>query len=87
MKFYLINRGFDQDMAKRIGVYMEQNNCKFQMKKVPTSCERLENGRFKVYFQDTDKTQPIESEEFDTVLLATGRYPDTLKLGCESNFP
>jgi len=47
----------------------------------------LENGKLKVYFQDTDRTQPIESEEFDTVLVATGRYPDTIKLGCESNPP
>ncbi len=56
------------------------------MKKIPTSCERLENGKFKVYFQDTEKIEPIESEEFDTVLVATGRYPDTIKLGCESKF-
>ena len=37
-------RGFDQDMAKRIGVYMQQEGIKFLMETVTESGEKLENG-------------------------------------------
>lgn len=40
----ILLRGFDQDMAKRIGVYMQQEGIKFLMETVTESGEKLENG-------------------------------------------
>jgi len=51
------------------------------MRKVPVSGEKLENGKLKINFKNSDGVGEIESEEFDTVLIATGRFPDTQKLG------
>ena len=53
------------------------------MQKVPVSGQKLENGRIKISYKGTNDND-IESDEFDTVLIATGRYPDTKALGCDS---
>lgn len=47
------------------------------MKKVPVGGEKLENGKIKVNFKNADGTGEVESDEYDTVLIATGRFPDT----------
>lgn len=47
------------------------------MKKVPSGGEKLENGKMKIYFKNTDGSGDVLSEEYDTVLIATGRVPDT----------
>lgn len=47
-------RGFDQDMANKIGKYMEDHHTKFIRNAVPSKMEKPdENGRIKVtYMQD-----------------------------------
>jgi thioredoxin reductase (NADPH) len=47
-------RGFDQDMANKIGKYMEDHHTKFIRNSVPSKMEKPdENGRIKVtYMQD-----------------------------------
>jgi pyruvate/2-oxoglutarate dehydrogenase complex dihydrolipoamide dehydrogenase (E3) component len=72
-------------MAKRIGVYMQQGGTRFLMQKVPVGGEKLENGKVSISFKNADGSGEIESETFDTVLVATGRYPDTKALNCEGN--
>lgn len=47
------------------------------------SAEKLENGKIRVHYKDTNGDNTTASEEFDTVLIATGRYPDTKALGCD----
>lgn len=37
-----------------------------------------------ISFKNADGSGEIESETFDTVLVATGRYPDTKALNCEA---
>ena len=75
-------RGFDQDMAKRIGKYMEDHHTKFIHNATPSKLEKPdENGRIKVtYEQDgIEKT-----DEYDTVLFAIGRYAITAGLNLEA---
>lgn len=38
----------------------------------------------KITFKNSDGSGEEESEVYDTVLVATGRYPDTKSIGCES---
>ena len=52
------------------------------MQCVPTSIEKLENGKLKVTYESTEG-EKFEGE-WDTVLVAVGRYPDTKSLGLEN---
>jgi len=86
----ILLRGFDQDMADRIGKYMEAYHTKFIKGAVPVKLEKPDpNGRTVVTFKQGDQEL---KEEFDTVLFAIGRYAVTegIKLGnagvtCEKN--
>eukprot|EP00743_Colponemidia_sp_Colp-15_P001134 GILK01001246.1.p1 GENE.GILK01001246.1~~GILK01001246.1.p1 ORF type:complete len:544 (-),score=53.31 GILK01001246.1:1104-2597(-) len=74
-------RGFDQDMAGRIVDYMEQHNTRFIRGCVPLKFEKTAGDRVKVTYQcqNLDTT----TAEFDTVLLAVGRKPETSTLALE----
>merc|ERR1719387_3428000 len=41
----ILLRGFDQDMAKRIGAYMERHGVKFERGMVPERFEKCDNGK------------------------------------------
>uniref|UniRef100_A0A6S8ENN2 Thioredoxin reductase n=1 Tax=Aplanochytrium stocchinoi TaxID=215587 RepID=A0A6S8ENN2_9STRA len=69
-------RGFDQDMANRIGAYMEKTGTKFIRERVPKKLSKTDDGRIKVEWEDG-------SDVFDTVLAAIGRKPDTKALGLD----
>lgn len=74
----ILLRGFDQDMAKRIGDYMEvEAGIEFIRGTVPESITKLDSGRLLVSWKSEDV---VIEEEFDTVLNATGRNPDVEKL-------
>ncbi|EGZ27344.1 hypothetical protein PHYSODRAFT_348901 [Phytophthora sojae] len=78
----ILLRGFDQDMANKIGEYMEvQSGIEFIRKTVPQSITKLENGQLLVKWT-TEDGESCE-EAFDTVLNATGRDPDVAKLGLD----
>lgn len=66
-------RGFDQDMANRIGKYMEDNHTKMIKGATPSKLERLDgpDGQITVTFKQGDDDF---QEKFDTVLFAMGRY-------------
>lgn len=83
-------RGFDQQMAEKIAEHMAKFHTKFIRGAVPTKLEKPDpNGRIKV----TWSTGGVEeSDEFDTVLFAIGRYALTEGLNlknaglvCEKN--
>lgn len=81
----ILLRGFDQDMAKRIGSYMEKNHTKFLMEFIPVSAELLENKQIRVGYRKTNGPDTdILFDTFDTVMVATGRYPDTKALNLEA---
>jgi len=71
----ILLRGFDQDMANRIGEYMKDNHTKFINKATPSKLEKPDPaGKIKVTFNH-DGEEKVE--EYDTVLFAMGRYAVT----------
>lgn len=75
-------RGFDQDMANRIGDYMGKHGTKFIHKATPSKLEKLngDDGPITVtYNQDGEE----KTDTFDTVLFAIGRYAVTAGIGLE----
>lgn len=86
----ILLRGFDQDMAGRIGKHMQKKGINF-IYAVPTRFEQLkartdsEPGRIRVHFTVTkeDGTGEEKTEEYDTVLLAIGRDAKTADLGLD----
>jgi len=69
-------RGFDQDMANRIGTFMENHKTKFIRSATPSKLEKLdgEDGQITVTFNQGGEEK---QEKYDTVLFAIGRYAVT----------
>ncbi|NXF02577.1 TRXR1 reductase, partial [Smithornis capensis] len=81
----ILLRGFDQDMANKIGEYMTEHGVNFIREFVPIKVEQVEEGtpgRLKVTAKSTAGNQIIEGE-YNTVLLAIGRDPCTRKIGLD----
>lgn len=78
-------RTFDQDMAKKIVDQMEESGVRFLNSCSPKSFEKLDSGLIKATWNHTNEegVTTEHTEEFQTVLIAIGRYPDTELL----NFP
>lgn len=78
----ILLRGFDQDMASKIGEFMEtESQIAFIRGAVPQSITKLESGQLLVKWVGADGEACEEA--FDTVLNATGRDPDVTKLGLD----
>nr|XP_042092409.1 thioredoxin reductase 3 isoform X3 [Ovis aries] len=78
-------RGFDQEMAEKVGASMQQLGVRFLRKFVPVEVQQLEKGlpgRLKVVAKSTEGTETMEGV-YNTVLLAIGRDSCTKKLGLE----
>ncbi|NXA16946.1 TRXR1 reductase, partial [Ibidorhyncha struthersii] len=81
----ILLRGFDQDIANKIGEYMEEHGIDFIREFVPIKVEQIEAGtpgRLKVTAKSTKENQIIEGE-YNTVLLAIGRDACTRKIGLD----
>lgn len=76
----ILLRGFDQDIAERIGAYMANHKVKFVRPAVPTKIEKLADGQLKVYYTADGAER---SDTFNTVLAAIGRKPDTAGLNLQ----
>mmetsp|Transcript_98130 Transcript_98130/g.262041 ORF Transcript_98130/g.262041 Transcript_98130/m.262041 type:complete len:272 (-) Transcript_98130:454-1269(-) len=63
----ILLRGFDQEIADKIGAFMEKSGTKFARGMVPSKFEKTEDGRVRVFTKDG------EFGIYDTVLLAIGR--------------
>uniref|UniRef100_A0A5F9CAE5 Thioredoxin reductase 1, cytoplasmic n=1 Tax=Oryctolagus cuniculus TaxID=9986 RepID=A0A5F9CAE5_RABIT len=82
----ILLRGFDQDMANKIGAHMEEHGVKFIRQFVPIKVEQIEAGtpgRLRVVAKSTNSEETIEGE-YNTVLLAIGRDACTRKIGLET---
>ncbi|XP_078270391.1 thioredoxin reductase 1, cytoplasmic-like [Rhinoraja longicauda] len=78
-------RGFDQEMAVKVGDYMEAHGVKFLRRFVPTKIEQLEAGtpgRIKVTAKSTATTEVI-SGVYNTVIIAVGREACTKRIGLD----
>ena len=73
----ILLRGFDREIADRIGAYMEDHGVKFKRAVVPSKLVKV-GDKIQVTFSDGS------SEDYDTVLAAVGRMADTDKLGLEN---
>lgn len=78
----IVLRGFDQPIANKIKDFMEKHGSKFINESVPLRFDKAENGRIKVSYKNT-KENTNNEDEFDTVLLAIGRSPETSRLNLE----
>ncbi|NWQ90640.1 TRXR3 reductase, partial [Burhinus bistriatus] len=90
----ILLRGFDQEMAEKVGAHMETHGAKFIRKFVPVilslqifiQVEQLEEGmpgRLKVTAKSTEGPEIFE-EEYNTVLIAIGRDACTRNIGLET---
>jgi len=80
----IILRGFDRDMANRVEKCLKNIGIKFIEKSIPISfVKNEENNKIIVEYENTETKEKLK-EEYDTVLLATGRKADTSKLGLEN---
>ncbi|XP_046530009.1 thioredoxin reductase 3 [Equus quagga] len=81
----ILLRGFDQEMAEKVGSYMEQHGVKFLRKFVPVMIQQLEKGspgKLRVVAESTEGPGAVEGV-YNTVLLAIGRDSCTRKIGLE----
>ncbi|ROT75942.1 hypothetical protein C7M84_005499 [Penaeus vannamei] len=80
----ILLRGFDQQMADKIGVFMEKNGVKFIRGAVPKSVEQIEEGtpgKLKVIAEQEGEEI---TGEYNTVIIAIGRDPCTQGIGLEN---
>jgi len=80
----ILLRGFDQQMANKIGEHMEENGVNFVRECVPTKIERVEEGqpgKLKVTAKYNDGTEFVD--EFNTVIFAIGRDACTANIGLD----
>jgi len=80
----ILLRGFDQQMAGKIGEYMEEHGVNFIRECVPTKIEKIEDGspaKLKVYAKYNDGTEFVD--EFNTVIFAIGRDACTANIGLD----
>jgi len=75
----ILLRGFDQDMANRIGAYMADHHTKFIRGATPAKLERPEGPDGKIHVTYNHEGEE-KVEEYDTVLFAMGRYALTAGL-------
>eukprot|EP00923_Selenidium_pygospionis_P059991 GHVN01105611.1.p1 GENE.GHVN01105611.1~~GHVN01105611.1.p1 ORF type:complete len:462 (-),score=115.01 GHVN01105611.1:193-1425(-) len=90
----ILLRGFDRQCAEKVGAVMRESGVRFIGPCVPIKLDRCESGKIKVNFEDRDGPPflgdgiPVEPhneiEEFDTVLYAVGRTPDTEGLNLQN---
>ena len=75
-------RGFDSDMSERVVTFMEEGlGMPFLKRCVPRSLERTISGRILVTYETHEGKS--QSDEFDTVLFATGRRAETNGMGLD----
>ena len=77
-------RGFDQEMANKVADFMEASGIKFLRDTNIVKLHRLEEGapgRVEATFRDSSGVEM--NEEFNTVLVATGRTPLTEGIGLQ----
>lgn len=68
----ILLRGFDQEIAEKIGDFMALNHVNFIRPTVPNRVDKLENGQLRVYYNDPNTKSEVH-KDYDTVLVATGR--------------
>lgn len=85
----ILLRGFDQEMAEKVGNYMAKKGVKFLRPVVPTKIIKLKDGEPGLYKVIATNHEPKSANcstiegEYNTVLFAIGRDPCTKDIGLE----
>ena len=84
----ILLRGFDQQMASKIGDYMAKIGIEFHHQTIPTRVECLEEGKpgkLRLHYQETFPSGEVNEsyEDCNTVLFAIGREACTSELNLE----
>jgi len=74
----ILLRGFDREIADKIGAHMEDHGVKFRRGVVPSKLAKNAAGGIEVTFSDGS------TDVYDTVMGAIGRSADTKSLGLEN---
>lgn len=74
-------RGFDRQCSEKIVEKMKESGTKFKQYLVPSKIEKNNDNKLVVTFVDVNTSEVKETEVYDTVLYATGRYPQTGNIG------
>lgn len=80
----ILLRGFDQEMADKVGAYMARKGVKFFRPCVPYKIEKIKDGQpglYRVHAKDEHKNDIVS--EYNTILFAIGREPCTKDIGLE----
>ena len=85
----ILLRGFDQQMANKIGDYMEKIGIKFRHQTIPIRLECLEEGKpgkLRLHYQQTSPSGEVKYsyEDCNTVLFAIGREACTKELNLDN---
>ena len=72
-------RNFDNQIGEKIQSIMHEMGTNFLIGTIPTKLEKIENNQIQVTFDNNTK------DVFDTVLIATGRTPETRNLNLPKN--
>lgn len=80
----ILLRGFDQEIAEKIGEYMARHGVKFIRGTVPHHVEATADNKRRVVWKSPENDQADVEEVFDTVMLAIGRTSDTKKIGIDA---
>jgi pyruvate/2-oxoglutarate dehydrogenase complex dihydrolipoamide dehydrogenase (E3) component len=73
-------RGFDQQIASKIGEHMKKIGIRIISTSVPSKITKKAEGDWKTVEYKTfaqDKSETINSEDFEIILIAIGRSADT----------
>ncbi|KAG9508589.1 Thioredoxin reductase 1, cytoplasmic, partial [Fragariocoptes setiger] len=79
----ILLRGFDQEMAEKVGKYMSDHGVHFLRPCVPTKIEQIKEGEPGLYRVIATDNMRTLTREYNTVLFAIGRQPGTSGIGLE----
>jgi len=80
----ILLRGFDQEMAELIKIYMQNHGTKFKVGVTPQSIVKdADTGKLTVTYGNKDGSGEAITDTFDTVVAGIGRKADTSSLGLD----
>jgi thioredoxin reductase (NADPH) len=81
----ILLRGFDMEIANKIGDYMKWLGVEFINEAIPVKFEKTEDGKVRVFYEQVvDGVKQEKTEIYGGVMLAVGRYAITQGLKLEN---
>lgn len=80
----ILLRGFDQQVAEKLGDVMKDLGVKFVRPAIPSKIEKTAEGKLEVTLVDTKTGEEVGKDTYDSVFYATGRRADTSGIGLEA---